>query len=197
MTTPTIICLNSPAPEHGKTTVAKYIATMWGFKHMSFADPLRAIIHTLYRQAGISTPMIKYYMHNKEGKETLIPEFGKTYRYMIRTLGTEWGRDMIDENMWTNILVNRVRRAKANPNTKFIVDDTRFKSEWNTTRYNFNAELWEVRNENLEIVHTEHRSEGELHTTPKNVLIKNNGTLVDLYNTIHIEMDKFLNIGNL
>lgn len=50
---------------------------------------------------------------------------------LLQLLGTEWGRNTIDTDIWPNILITRVERDK--PQTVFI-DDCRFENEFDAMR---------------------------------------------------------------
>lgn len=190
---PQVIALNAPSPEHGKTTVAKYAAQHYGLKRISFADPIRAMLRTLYLQVGISEAKIKYYMHDKVGKEQIIPEFGKSYRYMARTLGTLWGRDLINVDMWTNIALIKIQALlKVNPRQVIIIDDCRFITEAKSLRDNFITELWRVVNNRIIIPAKPAIAEGELNNAKFDAIINNNGSLDELYVAIHRFMDQAL-----
>lgn len=58
---------------------------------------------------------------------------------LLQLLGTEWGRNTIDKNVWVKIVQNRIQKygeelRKDNPSTPkkfiFIISDTRFENEF-------------------------------------------------------------------
>ncbi len=101
----------------GKTTVADALATHLGATRISFADPLKHMMRTLllYTEAG-KLP---------EDKAAAIPELqGRDLRYLLQTLGTEWGRNLVGTNIWTDLARTRLRRLGD-----VIIDDVRFPSE--------------------------------------------------------------------
>lgn len=56
------------------------------------------------------------------------PLLGKTYRHMLQTLGTEWGRHMIHEDIWGLLITERIlsnQRVDCIP----IITDVRFDNE--------------------------------------------------------------------
>ena len=59
-------------------------------------------------------------------KETPIPwAGGKSSRYIQQTLGTEWGRDMITNDLWLNLFEENCRNVD-----KIVCDDLRFPNEY-------------------------------------------------------------------
>jgi hypothetical protein len=115
----------------GKSTFARELTKDYDFRRISFADPLRDMLRSLlYAQEcpEDDTDRILY----GDLKET--PNFdyfmGRTPRYMLQTLGTEWGRLLVDEYFWVNVLVTTVKNLQTQAKIQnFVVDDMRFKSE--------------------------------------------------------------------
>jgi len=87
---------------------------------LSFADPLRDMLS----QIGFNE------LHfNGELKNTDLPEFGnKSYRQIMQTLGTDWGRNMIDPDIWINCMNNRFNNISKD--VWLVVDDVRFENEY-------------------------------------------------------------------
>lgn len=78
--------------QSGKTTAAKFL---WNYRRMSFADPIKDMLKAL-------TPATD--------KDATPPELcGRSVRYALQTLGTEWGRHAICHNMWVENMRSRVR----------------------------------------------------------------------------------------
>src|SRR4051794_40547514 len=57
---------------------------------------------------------------------------GKSARFALPTLGTDWGRRMITPDLWANALKIRLENYLANtPIPKpIVVDDLRFPNDW-------------------------------------------------------------------
>jgi len=118
---PRLVALSGAAGS-GKTTAADYLIEHYGYTRFKFAGPLKDMLYAV----GLS--------HNDiEGTAKQIPSdvlCGRTPRYVMQTLGTEWGRDLIGADLWVNIWQRRVTAfAAENPGAKFIVDDLRFPNE--------------------------------------------------------------------
>lgn len=113
----------SSTPQQGKTTAARFLIDNYDYVRISFADPMRLMIDRLLHSSGLSKMEISYFMN--EGKEQEIPVIGTSFRQLARTLGTEWGRDCIDESLWINIFASKVRKLHS----PVCVDDLRFPNE--------------------------------------------------------------------
>ena len=100
----------------GKTTLAELLATAHGWKHDSFAGPLRAFVANIL---GISLAELE------EVKEQPIDWLGgQTPRFLMQTVGTEWGRRMIHPDLW---IKSALRRSAAHDSV--VLSDVRFPNE--------------------------------------------------------------------
>lgn len=106
----------------GKTTVADYLVAFYGYKRIKFADGLKDML----RAVGLSDESIE------GGKKEEPSQFlcGKSPRYAMQTLGTEWGRNLIGDNFWVNIWALKCEEwLWENQENKVVVDDVRFPNE--------------------------------------------------------------------
>lgn len=83
----------------GKTTAAEYIERRYGFQRFHIAEPLRDMLRTLLRNFGMHESRIEAYLTG-ELKEDKIHCLGVTSRHAQISLGTEWGREQIDDDLW-------------------------------------------------------------------------------------------------
>ena len=67
---------------------------------MAFADPLYQCISTI---TGLPVARLKA----RDVKEAVIPHLGKSPRQMLQSLGTEWGRGMVHDEIWIRIAMER------------------------------------------------------------------------------------------
>lgn len=103
----------------GKSTAAMHLVKHRGFERVRFAGPLKAMMAAL----GLTHEQI-------EGSEKETPCAlldGKTPRWAMQTLGTEWGRNLIAQDLWINAWKAAVARMPSN--TSIVVDDCRFPNE--------------------------------------------------------------------
>jgi hypothetical protein len=87
--------------QSGKTTAALYLEQKYGIKRKHIAEPLRAMLAVLLKYNGMSAADITRYLEG-DLKEQVIPCLGVTSRYAQITIGTEWGRNLINPNLWAN-----------------------------------------------------------------------------------------------
>lgn len=116
----------------GKSTAAAYLVRQHGFEVVPFAGPLKAMMRAL----GLDDRDLSAF---KERPHPLL--CGKSPRQAMQTLGTEWGRNLIGEDLWLNAWRARVEslaRAEAGASAalnrppsalRIVVDDVRFPNE--------------------------------------------------------------------
>lgn len=104
----------------GKSSAAK---ALWPTHvKVSFADPLR----TMLIASGICTVA---QMVDPVSKETPIEWLDDvTPRFILQTLGTEWGRDTICKEIWVRLGERTIQNRLGN-GIGVVVDDVRFKEE--------------------------------------------------------------------
>lgn len=103
----------------GKSTLAKYLSDRYGFMRLSFASPLKGMMSVLVDNCSSITE-----------KEKPVDELcGKSLRYGLQTLGTEWGRNMIGEDIWVRYANKHVALCTKVGYRKFVFDDVRFDNE--------------------------------------------------------------------
>lgn len=112
-----IVAFAGPAGA-GKSTLAGVLCREAGGERIPFAGPLKKMLEA----AGV--PPASLY---GDQKETPLPMLcGKSGRYAMQTLGTEWGRDLIGQDIWGNLWEHAVRASTA---PLIVVDDLRFDNE--------------------------------------------------------------------
>ena len=161
----------------GKDTVANFILSHRGGYVYSFADPIRAMLVPL--GIDMSDP---YWQANKEA---IIPALGASPRRLMQTLGTEWGRQLINPDFWLIL----AKQVLINYGPGMVVADVRFENE---------AE-W-VRSQGGRVIHIERPSAVavEAHASEAGIKFKgeegdfkiiNGGSLEDLQQTIREVFD--------
>ncbi len=103
----------------GKTTAARHLIEQHGFERVRFAGPLKNMMYAL----GLSEAEVDGAL--KESPCDLLG--GKTPRFAMQTIGTEWGRQIIDDRLW----IRAWRRAveKTTPGAWIVADDVRYANE--------------------------------------------------------------------
>lgn len=105
----------------GKTEAAKYLAQHKGYTWIKFAQPLKDMLYAI----GLNEREI-------EGDKKELPckiLGGKTPRFAMQTLGTEWGRKIMGEDFWVNIWERRCQEYISMPGQCIVADDCRFPNE--------------------------------------------------------------------
>jgi hypothetical protein len=161
----------------GKTTAGMYLAQNHGYLRLRFADKLKAMLVTL----GLTEEEVDGDLKSKP----CILLGGKTPRHAMITLGTEWGRDMIDQNLWVNALAKELANQIVQGECLFVIDDLRFLSEANWLRSldeRISVKLVRILRTNVEKV--DHQSETEQEHIAEDWMMFNEYALKDLYNKI-------------
>ena len=108
----------------GKSALARVLVRDYGYEVVKFADPLKAMLRVL----GLGEPEL-------EGDRKELPSellCGRTPRWAMQRLGTEWGREMVGESLWIRAWRRRVAALPAG--AKIVVDDCRFPNELEAAR---------------------------------------------------------------
>lgn len=144
MTAPLIIGLAATRPGSGKTTVAQSLVSKAGFIRLPMAEPLKQIGMAILGVAGIPAAAARRYLY--EDRDSRIPIVGVNGRRLLQTLGTEWGRRCISEDIWTTLWVrkldelDRIGRRQGVP-LRVVVDDVRFPNEADLIR-SLGGHMW-------------------------------------------------------
>ena len=173
MAHPRIIGLWSPAPGCGKSTVAQLLCQRHGHIRLSFADPMKWLLVSMLQAAGYSDNEARRIpWEDKAAPLDRLPG-APTMRHLLRTLGTEWGRDYVHQDLWV-----QVWREQALRLPRVVADDVRMPNEAAMIR-ELGGALWEIRRPG----HADtsgHRSEAGLPGVTFDRVITNDGTLADL-----------------
>lgn len=140
---------------HGKNTVADMIADrinrLDNPKNVCRMPDISSVPHNLVEQFHFADPVKEYIEKvlldlgidsSKYGKSDVIPELGKTKRQLYVSIGTGWGRNMVNSQLWTMMLMNRVKMAlykqfisayamRTDQCLTILVPDVRFQEECN------------------------------------------------------------------
>lgn len=114
----------------GKSLIASHLQDTHGFKRIRFADPLKDMLRSL----GLNDREID----GSKKEEPSSKLCGATPRHAMQTLGTEWGRKLIHEDLWTTIWKLRVL---ANRSRNIVAEDCRFPNEAEIAR-GLGAKIW-------------------------------------------------------
>lgn len=154
----------------GKDTVADHLESKRRFRRESFAAPLYA---GLAAMTGYSIG----YLQNRERKEDSLPHVGRSPRYLLQTLGTEWGRNLVHTDLWLLLAEQRVIRLR-DLNCDVVITDVRFENEATWLR-NMGGELWHIHRPGIKPVRR-HTSEAGILPAGVDRGLLNDRTIADL-----------------
>lgn len=179
----------------GKTTAANwFLRNHTQVVKLSFARPLKYMVSALLKDVlpknAAHTPA--EYLTNPVLKETALPELaGQTPRYLMQTIGTEWGRQTIHPDFWVNIAVVKMERILAsgfksgkNHTLLCIFDDVRFANEAEMIRA-YGGVVVRIERPGAEKPATVASHASEDMDFPADVTFVNDGAVADLEALLH------------
>ena len=152
----------------GKSTIRKYLQE----KHRVHWVPMSGALKRALVAMGADTDDI----YNPARKNEPNPLFcGRTNRYVMQTIGTEWGRELMGPDIWVNCAKKEVQSCLLDDLaqdglTIVVFDDIRFPNECRMVR-DFGGTLWIVR-----------RPEVEPSITDQNRIIRDHARGIDVMN---------------
>jgi hypothetical protein len=153
----------------GKTTAANHLVWQHNFARRPFAYHLKAMIAAGF---GIAADVLD---GPREGKEIPLDVLGgKTLREAMQSLGNEWGRELMCQDLWVRAWL---KAAKTLPNV--VVDDARYPNELEAVRSLGGRVIMLQRRGAGSTVNPGHASERPDLLVPDYVL-NNNGSLDEL-----------------
>ena len=159
----------------GKSTVADYLVTQHGFVHLKFAHGLKSMLRAL----GLTEDEI-------EGVRKELPcdkLNGRSPRYAMQTLGTEWGRVCMGQDFWVNLLVQKVQRYFTDEHV--VIDDCRFPNEARAVQQDLGGKVWRI-SRGVGTVASMHASEVDQIGVVADTVVLNNGTIDDLLSKVDL-----------
>lgn len=108
--------------QSGKSTIAGHLLFKHDYHVSSLAAPIREMLSAFI---GLQAS----YLCEEEWKAREMQELcGKTNRYALQTLGTDWGRKLIGEDVWLRYW-EYTHEPFIHNNKPLVVDDVRFTNE--------------------------------------------------------------------
>jgi hypothetical protein len=102
---------------------------------------------------------------------------------MMQTLGTDWGRKLIDENLWVEAAFGIIGQDKEH---NWVFDDVRFLNEYEAIR-RAGGEVWKVVRPTTTLT-SPHESEGRLEQVKFDVIVENISSLADFKQTLQMTL---------
>lgn len=105
----------------GKTTLSEMVSDRLGYERLAFSDPMKQGLDAMLGLNG------KW--DCQKWKATEIPGLGVTPRALLQTLGTEWGRSMINPAIWVFAVRQKIEAALERGAPGVVLHDLRFNNE--------------------------------------------------------------------
>lgn len=175
----------------GKDTVAEFLCDNYEFKQISLADPIKKGITAMF---GLPHE----YLSDRELKEKPLDQLcGKSPRQVMQTLGTEWGRKTLCNDIWLKVAQKDIDYSQKLATTKnyylngLVISDIRFEGEAKWLR-DQGGTIWHIhRPENPYAIKTEHESEQGIEVSANSdIIILNDGDIEDLQNFVSLIVEQ-------
>lgn len=126
----------------GKSEASDLLIKRHGFVKTKFAGPLKAMLTTMYEFSGLDPDEITERLEGelKEKPDSILG--GTSPRRAMQTLGDEWGRTWVREDLWVS-LWKRDAQRKLNDGLSLVVDDLRYPNEADAIR-ELGGEIWMI-----------------------------------------------------
>lgn len=134
MRLPEVIGLCGPEGA-GKSTVAQLLVRSYGYVRIPFAKPLKDMLAAL----GVPDECLWGRPEDKAAPLDLL--CGKSARQAMQWLGTEYGRNLIGEDLWTRAWQAATVKAMRAGAVGVVSDDVRFANEVKAVA-EFNGVVW-------------------------------------------------------
>lgn len=162
----------------GKNTAADYLEREFGFKQLGFADPLKRFL--------VDEVHIPFeYVYTRK-KEEVIPGYKSSARTLLQKLGTEWGRELIHEQIWAEVLIKKSKEYSL-----VVVEGLRFDNEAKIILDN-GGQVWQIIGRESPKQET-HVSEKGVSENLVDITINNNSSLEDFFQKIKYFAEIYLN----
>lgn len=209
MSKPIVIALTGKA-RSGKDTVAQIVHTLvdahnnqpdtmfddnWVIGYESFAAPLKSMVAMLldfYGLGSIQQPETLQPYIEGDRKEEKLPYLNKSARELMQTLGTDWGRKLVHENMWVDSMTARLLnydmiKDHGYAGAVVCITDCRFDNEAEAMKQRHGAHIVQVVRSDAptSVGDPDHPSEAGVSPALIDATIINNGTKRELVTTVH------------
>ena len=196
LTPPKLIALYSSVPGSGKTTASAHLILNYGYRVVPFASTLKNMVSFLLEDLGIEDGYT-FIQENKQVPlesalaidEEIRLELGDlTCRKLCQTLGTDWGRNLIHQDLWILVWKAKAKQLLARGH-RICIDDCRFPNEFDAVKQ-LGGHAWRIHRPNhyVDGSVTAHASEHALDDYEFDFVINNDSSVQDLYKNI----DSFL-----
>lgn len=184
MNTPfTLIGLVGPAGS-GKDTAAQRLVEQHGFVAYALAEPIRTMLYAMFSEANI--PAAKLF--TTEAKAQPIEALnGATPRHLMQSLGTEWGRKLVGEDVWLTVAERHLGLLAGDEPVadRIVITDVRFANEaaW-VRRHGGTLVSLERPGAGLQGSAASHSSEAHITEIDTHLALLNDGSIAALWDQV-------------
>lgn len=171
----------------GKDTVANILISEYGFVKLTFASTLKDIVAILFSwQRDLLEGLTEESRLWREttddfwSEKLSIPSF--TPRKALQMIGTDLFRIHFNNDIWTNIVENKIGvMLKNNPNTNIVISDCRFANEFNLIKQFTDSHIIMIlREKNISTNKIYHSSETEWVNYNFDAILQNDNSIDEL-----------------
>ena len=164
----------------GKDTAAEVLVAA-GYENVKFAGALKAMMYAFANYVGIEPETAKRLIDGDLKEQPNEHLGGKSFRWAMQTLGTEWGRELIFDGIWIRSFLSRAAMFD-----KGVCTDMRFPNEVETVKSQGGTTL-RVVDPRFKRPAEEHESESQIDTLAVDYVVCNDKktmSVEDLHATI-------------
>jgi hypothetical protein len=188
-----VIGLYSPLPMSGKSTAASALTGV-GWKRLPFAGTLKRMLRVLLLDLGQSEEEVEHALSDQKELPCVLLH-SHTPRELLQLLGTEWGRDSVDTELWVKCWKGRAITALGDGRS-VVADDVRRVNEAQAVKDFGGLMVKVVRPGGGSPAFSDHASEGALEDWPFDAVLVNDGSKRDLERQV-LALVEQLNTGGL
>lgn len=163
----------------GKDTAALHLLRHYNFEMYSFAAPIKRAL----------VAMFDFNFDRIEGalKEEEIAWLGKSPRQLMQTLGVEWGRNMVCDDIWIKTLEQDIRSDQRLIKQAWggaVISDVRTHAEAQWVRQKGGTVVHLSRTAAMAVASGTHKTEAPILQYETDLVVVNNGSLLEFENKL-------------
>jgi hypothetical protein len=158
----------------GKDTAADHLVRQYGYKKFALAGAMKRGLNAMFGWCDADWEDRKW----KESPNAALG--GRSPREAAITIGTEWGRNMIDSDVWLRPLYQYM---ESSPQVRIVVTDVRFNNEASAI-VALGGRVWLIRGPAARVVSINHKSERGVDDIWVDSIIINDGPKEHLYGVV-------------
>jgi hypothetical protein len=182
----------------GKDVLAEHLVSNHGYTKISFAEPLKIVVKTLFNFSDIQVGIDEKNSIGHE-KDSIDDKWGISPRQALQFFGTEVLQYKIQEllpninrNFFAESLVLRIKADNNNDDKKYVISDLRFLHEYEKLKEFSDILIIRVNRDASDASIEKHVSETEYLDIPYNFEINNNNTIEKYIEIFEIKYKEYI-----